>query len=85
MLINLQVGQFITPKRIINPQAVAHWKFCRQAPIFGGLMPGARLKIVEINKVPGAMWLKAELPGFSPPTTLTISGEEFAMNFIVIR
>lgn len=82
MIINLQVGKSITPLRQINPTMVAHWKYSKEcASIGGGLMPGAALKIAEISKIPGKMWVRAEIPGRTPTAFLKISGEEYALNF----
>ena len=82
MIINLIVGQFIAPTRVLNNNQVRHWKFANEcADIGGGIMQGTVLKIIDINKVPGNMWVKVELPHSSPPRFLKISGEEFAHNF----
>lgn len=86
MIINLRVGQFITPTRHINPTMVAHWRHSREcANIGGGLLPGAEMKIAELSKVPGAMWVRAEIPGRHPVASLKIAGEEYAHNFRLIR
>jgi len=82
MIINLQVGKSITPLRHINPTMVAHWKYTKEcASIGGGLMPGADLRIAEISKIPGAMWVRVEIPGRSPVAYLKIAGDEYALNF----
>lgn len=85
MIINLQAGQSITPTRFINPTMVTHWKYAAEcASIGGGLMPGADLKISEICKIPGAMWVRAQIPGRIPAAFLKIAGEEYANNFRVL-
>jgi hypothetical protein len=82
MIIALNIGQSITPRRYVNPVMVSHWKYAKEcASIGGGLMPGADLKIVAISKTPGQMWVQVELPGRHPPATLKIAGEEYANNF----
>lgn len=82
MIINLQVGKSITALRFINPAMVSHWKYAKEcASVGGGLMQGTALQIAEVSKVPGAMWVRAEIPGRTPAAFLKISGEEYAHNF----
>jgi hypothetical protein len=82
MIIALQSGQIITPIRLLNRIAISHWKYAGECgDVGGGLLPGAELKIIEISKRPGAMWIRAELPGRFPSAALKISGEEYALNF----
>jgi hypothetical protein len=86
MIVNLQVGKFITPIRHINPTMVSHWKYSAEcASIGGGLLPGAELRIAEISKIPGSMWVRAEMPGRTPVASLKIAGEEYALNFRLLR
>ncbi|CAN5298694.1 hypothetical protein BH11PSE10_BH11PSE10_05580 [soil metagenome] len=82
MIINLQAGGNITPLRHINPTMVTHWKYAKEcASIGGGLLPGAELRIAEVSKIPGAMWVRVEIPGRDPVAFLKIAGEEYALNF----
>jgi hypothetical protein len=82
MIINLVVGKFIAPTRVLNNTQVQHWKYAKEcANIGGGINSGTLLKIIEVCKVPGNMWVKVELPHTSPPKSIKISGEEFAHNF----
>lgn len=86
MIISFRAGQFITPVRLINPTMISHWRYAKDcAAVGGGLLPGAELKIVELSKIPGAMWLRVEIPGRHPVATLKIAGEEFALNFRLLR
>lgn len=87
MFVALQVGQKITPKRLINQTILSHWKYAREcASVGGGLVPGtAELTIAEIFKGPGPLWLRTELPGRFPPAFLKISAEEYAGNFLLIN
>jgi len=48
-------------------------------------MPGAELKVVDVSKVSGSLWVKAELPGRDPVAYLKIDGEEYALNFRQLR
>lgn len=82
LIITLQVGKTIKPLRHINPAMVSHWKYAKEcASIGGGLIPGAELKIVEVSKIPGAIWVRVEIPGRTPTAYLKISGGEYAHNF----
>jgi hypothetical protein len=82
MIIELNAGDRITLIRALNRIMVSHWRFAKDcADIGGGLMPGAELTVVEVNKAPGQLWLRAELPGRDPPACLKIAGEEYAPNF----
>lgn len=82
MIQALQIGQSITPRRVINPVVVTYWQFAKECgDILGGLTPGMDLKIVAIDKTPGRMWVQVALPGRTPPATLKIAGEEYAHNF----
>ena len=86
MIVELKIGQLITPIRTIDGVMISHWVYSKEcADIGGGLLPGAELRIVEISKMPGSMWVCAELPGRYPPATLKIAGEEYALNFRVLR
>ena len=86
MIITFRAGQFITPLRDINPTMISHWRYAKEcASVGGGLLPGAELKIDELSKIPGAMWLRVEIPGRHPVARLKISGEEFAVNFRLLR
>lgn len=82
-VIHLKVGDRITPIRTIVPATIKNWPHASEcADIGGGLMPRvAELKIVEIGKTPGNMWVRAELPGRSPPAFLKIAGEILSLNF----
>lgn len=85
MIINLQIGMNITPVRHINPIMVSHWKYASEcANVGGGLMPGAIMRITEISKVAGAMWVRVEIPGRIPSAHLKIAGAEFGSNFRVL-
>jgi hypothetical protein len=78
MIINLQIGRSITPTRVIENARVRHWKFAAEcSDVRGGLMPGAALKVVALDKTPGRMWVKVELPGHDPVAHLKIAGEEY--------
>jgi hypothetical protein len=82
MIIALNVGQFITPIRLINRTMISHWRYAKECgDVGGGLAPGAQLKIVALSKRPGLLWVCAEIPGRSPVAALKISGEEYAKNF----
>lgn len=81
MIISLEVGQFITTTRNINPKMVSHWRYARDCQIGGGLLLGAKLTVVEVSKTPGEMWVRARMPGDYSTATLKISGEEFSWNF----
>ena len=82
MIIALNPGDTITPKRQLNRIMLSHWRFYAEcADIGGGLMPGAQLTVVEVSKTPGNLWVRAEVPGRHPAAFLKIAGEEFALNF----
>jgi hypothetical protein len=84
MIIRLNAGDVITPTRVLNKVMLSHWRFAAECPdIGGGLMPGAELKVVEVSKSPGNLWVRAELPGRHPPAYLKVAGEEYALNFKV--
>jgi hypothetical protein len=82
----LEVGQCITPKWVIDSTRVLGWAHAREcANVGGGLMPGAELSIVEIMALPGrAPWVRVQLPGRYPPAFLKISGEELSRNFDLV-
>jgi hypothetical protein len=82
MINSLSVGGYIVATRTINPTMITFWKYAKEcASISGGMTPGTKLKIVEISKIPGQMWVKVEIPGRSPIAYLKISGEEYSHNF----
>jgi len=82
MIIRLNAGDVITPARVLNKVMVSHWRFAAECDsIGGGLMPGAELKVVEVSKAPGNLWVRAQLPGRDPAAFLKIAGEEYALNF----
>jgi hypothetical protein len=86
MILLLNPGQYITPTRQINRTMVSHWRFAKECDdIGGGMMPGAELKVVEVGKAAGNMWVKAELSGRYPSAFIKIAGEEFAWNFRFLR
>lgn len=82
-LIALRVGDVITPRMEINSARVAHWRYAAEcSPLMGtSIAPGARLRVVEIGTVAGAMWVRVELPGRFPPGFLKIAGEEYSACF----
>ena len=81
----LEVGQFVTPRHLINHLMVSHWKFSHQcAHVGGGILPGARLEISEINPLPGQAWVKLQIHGRDPPSFLKVTREELAGNFDLI-
>jgi len=74
----------ITPTRLIENARVKQWKYALEcADVGGGLMPGSQLKVAEVGKAPGQMFVVARLPGTDPPRFLKISGAEFAGCFRV--
>lgn len=82
MIIALNQGSSITPTRLITPAMVRHWRYASEcADVGGGLMVGTQLRIVELSKVAGRMWLRVAIPGGDPPKTLKIAGDEYAHNF----
>ena len=86
MIATLKLNQYLTPVRLINPRQVSYWRHAREcADIGGGVMPGAELKVMEISKLAGNMWVRVELPGRYPPASLKITGEELSSNFRVLR
>lgn len=86
MIISLNPGNIITPTRIINPTMVNYWHFSAEcSDIGGGMMPGTELQVVEVNKVPGQMWVRVMLPGRTPPGYLKITGGEYSNNFRLLR
>lgn len=79
-LMFLRPGQYITPRVMILPGTC--WTYASECSfIGGGIMPGARLRVVEIHTVPGQMWVKVALPALDPVGYLKISGEEFSWKF----
>ncbi len=84
-IVSMNVGQAITPIRLINPVMTANWKYAKEnGSILGGLMQGTELQIVALSKIPGQMWIQFVIPGRDPPVSMKISGEEFSMNFRLI-
>ena len=82
MIVELNPADMITPIRVLNKVMLSHWRFATEcADIGGGLMPGAELSVVEVNKAPGKLWVRVELPGRDPSAFLKVAGEEYALNF----
>jgi len=82
MIITLKAGDSISPVRPLSDSTIRRWTFGDQCDkLFGGLMPGARLEVVEICKTPGSMWVRAQILGRDPAGYIKIAGEEFAHNF----
>lgn len=82
MIINLSVGSSIFSKRYLRNAQVRNWKFKDGfSGFYNDIMPGVAFKITELNKVPGNMWVKVEIPGSNPQQYLKITGDEFANNF----
>ena len=81
-IIRLNGGEEITPRVPINDARVKNWKHSSECdPVGGTLLAGAVLKIVEVSKQPGAMWVRVQIPGRSPAAFLKIAGEEYANAF----
>jgi hypothetical protein len=81
-IVQLKIGDRITPIRMIIPAAVKNWRYAAESDsIGGGLMPGTDLQIVGLGTEPGQLWVRAQLPGRTPHAFLKISGEEPAWNF----
>ena len=86
MLIQLREGMAVTPTRMIHNTRITDWKFVTECDDLGtGLMPGDRLEVVEVNKVPGNLWVRVAVPGSEPPVRLKVSNEDYAFNFRVVR
>jgi hypothetical protein len=84
-IIQLKIGDRITPIRMIVPAAVRHWRYAHESDdISGGIMPGADLTIVALGTQPGQMRVRVQLPGRTPPGFLKIAGEELGLNFRII-
>jgi hypothetical protein len=81
-IIHLSAGEEITPRVPINDVRARNWKHHSECdPIHGTLIPGARLRIVEVSKRPGAMWVRVQIPGRSPAAFLKLAGDEYASAF----
>lgn len=81
-IIRLLGGEVITPRVSIDDARVRHWKYRSEcAPLFGTLIPGAQLEVVETSKQPGQMWVRVKIPGRSPDAFLKVSGEEYSAAF----
>jgi hypothetical protein len=81
----LRKDQIIQATQFISPIKVSNWRYGREcANVGGGLSLGTQLRIVETSTVPGAMWVRAQIPGSSPPRYLKIAGEEYAGNFRLV-
>ena len=84
MINTLNIGMKITPGRMLTDIQINYWQYAGECDgILGGLMPGAELEIVEVNRIAGAMWIRVKLPGAYPPKFLKIAGQEYAQNFRV--
>ena len=81
-IIQLNGGEEITPRVPINDSRIANWKYRSECDQIGGtLLAGAILKVVEVSKQPGAMWVRVQIPGRSPAAFLKIAGEEYSSAF----
>jgi len=82
MMITIDEGDSIISTRLLEDSRIKHWKYGKECQNHGGsFMPGTKFKVVELNKSPGNMWVKAEIPGSDPAQYIKITGEEFANNF----
>jgi hypothetical protein len=53
-MVQLKIGDRITPIRMTVPAAVKHWRYARESDdISGGIMPDADLTIVGLGTQPG--------------------------------
>jgi hypothetical protein len=81
MIIDLSVGSYIANTRPLIDARVQHWKYKNECALLGGeFVVNTKWQVVEVNKIPGSMWVKVEVPN-SYGRTLKISGEEFAHCF----
>ena len=87
MILNLQIGSVITPTRMINSVMIQHWKYAKEcANVYGGMVSGAELIVVEIAKpLGGEWWVKVQIPGRDPAGFLKIAGDELGPNFKQVR
>ena len=82
MILALKLGDSISPIRPLTASMMRQWSFASQCDnLNGGLMPGARLEVIEVCKKPGEMWVRAQLLGHDPAAFIKIAGEEFGHNF----
>lgn len=81
MIVNLNVGDTIYNKRNLNNTMIQHWKFGSYCENYkDGFVSGTKFEIVELNRIPGNMWVKAKALS-DAKRVLKISGEEYANNF----
>ena len=81
-LVMLNRGDIITARVILHDQRIRHWKYGGECtPVVGSFAVGTSFNVVELNKVPGQMWVRVQIPGRNPPGYLKISGEEYAAAF----
>lgn len=81
-IVKLNGGEEITPRVRIDHVVSSHWKHRSECdPLHGTLIPGARLKVVEVSKRPGAMWVRVQIPGRTPAAFLKLAGDEYASAF----
>lgn len=82
MLIQLNPGDTIKALREISHSMIQYWKFANDCQNYGrSFAPGTSFVIAEINKIPGNIWVKVNIPGSDPVQHLKIAGNEFAHNF----
>ncbi|CAN5153730.1 hypothetical protein BH09BAC4_BH09BAC4_24910 [soil metagenome] len=80
-----KVGDIVCPKTQISVQRIQSWKFSSDTIYFGGFMPNAQFRVIEVNKDPykeDGIWFK--LKPFGGDTILKIAGDEFSPNFWIL-
>jgi hypothetical protein len=81
-MINLQEGQTIYSTKILMDSKVQHWKYKDQCDrLYGSFAPGSAFKIVDVNRVPGDLWVRVLIPGSDPSRFLKIWGGDYSGNF----
>lgn len=85
MITTLIEGMTISPTTVLTNFGVKSWRYGRECcDIAIPVAAGTPLKIKEVSRLPGDIWIKAALPESYPPRCLKISRDEYERWFKIV-
>ena len=84
-IVDLNVGDKITPRFPISSGTVKHWKYASDCPSnFAPIDPGSGLTVFEKSTALGNQWVKVYVPHTHKTLSLKIAGGELSSQFRLI-
>ena len=84
-IVRLKKSMRVSPKRTIYASQMRNWIFSHENTRSGGFHNHAQFKVIDVGAGPSGHWVKLQQDGGVGVGYFKLTGEEFGMNFKLIR